>query len=373
MRRVVFAAVVSAALVAVMVGVAGAAGGLVPGKTLVERWNGSSWSKVASPSPSGGDALFDVDAAGTQNAWAVGVHGKNQSSHPLIEHWNGSKWLVQTGPSTHGGSALNGVAAISGTNAWAVGRDGLGHGLVWHWDGEHWTNVSDGIFDAAEFFGVDASGPGNIWVVGQHDDKTFALHSNGELWEMVHTADRTGSNRLDAVTVIGANDVWAVGGSGLSSPNIRTLTQHFTGGAFSIVASPGGSGAELTGVASRGAHDVFAAGSTLNSQGCLRTLVIHWNGQSWSQQTTPNPFSCDNELLGIAASPHGVVAVGDHPQNCPGSCKLATLALRLVNGSWHLVSSPNTASKLNELIGASGVPGSNQFWAVGVATNSGGG
>jgi hypothetical protein len=118
---------------------------------------------------------------------------------------------------------------------------------------------------------------------------------------------------------------------------------------------------------------VFAAGSLLNTQGCLRTLVVHWNGQSWTQQTTPNPFSCDNELFGIAASAHGVMAVGDHPQNCPGSaCKLATLTVRLVNGSWHLASSPSTASAFNQLLGASGVPGSNQFWAVGLATNNSG-
>jgi len=374
MRRVAFALVGSIVWALMAGGVASADGGLVPGTTLVERWNGSAWAKVASPSPTGGDALFDVDAAGAQSAWAVGIHGKNTTSHPLIEHWNGTKWLVQTGPSTHGGSALNGVAAISPTNAWAVGRDGLGHGLVWHWNGQHWANVTDGIFDGAEFFGVDASGPGNIWVVGQRDTSTFALHSNGSLWEWVHSADRSGTNRLNAVTVIGANDVWAAGGSGLSSPQTRTLTEHYTGGAFSIVASPGGNHASLEGVASRGANDVFASGSLLNSQGCLRTLVIHWNGQQWAQQTTPNPFSCDNELHGIAASPHGVIAVGNHPQGCPGTaCKGVTLVTRLVNGAWHLQASPSTAAKINVLLGASGVPGNAQFWAVGVATNSGGG
>jgi hypothetical protein len=57
---------------------AGAAGGnfaAATPRTLIERWNGSSWKKVASPSPSPSSAfnvLSGVTATSASNAWAVG-------------------------------------------------------------------------------------------------------------------------------------------------------------------------------------------------------------------------------------------------------------------------------------------------------------
>jgi hypothetical protein len=86
---------------------------------------------------------------------------------------------------------------------------------------------------------------------------------------------------------------------------------------------------------------------------------------------TPNPFSCDNELAGVAASSKAVVAVGDHPSRCPGShCQQVTLALTLQSGSWKIEGSGSTPAKFNELFGAAMVPGRTEAWAVGVATNS---
>ena len=54
----------------------GAVGGNSAGATgqaLIVRWNGSSWQKVASPSPSSiGNVLSGVAATSAGNAWAVG-------------------------------------------------------------------------------------------------------------------------------------------------------------------------------------------------------------------------------------------------------------------------------------------------------------
>ena len=373
MRRFAFAGVAAVVLAALVGGVAGAGGAIVPGKTLVERWNGAAWVKIASPSPAGGDQLLDVDAIGLLNAWAVGVHGRGQTSHPLIEHWNGSKWVVQTPPSTPGGTILRGVAAIAADDAWAVGDDGV-DGIVLHWDGHHWTRDQEHLWNGARLGGVAANGHGDVWAVGELNDHGFAAHFDGEGWSAVATPNAPGEDRFSGVTAISDHDAWAVGTSNASSPGYRTLAEHWDGQSWKIVATPGGNGSTLSGVADRGSSSVYAAGSVLNSQGCLRTLIERWDGHHWVLQTTPNPFSCDNELLGIGASANGAVAVGDHPQNCPGTaCKQVTLTVRLVNGSWHLTSSPSTPALFNLLSGASGVPGSNQFWAVGVGTNGGGG
>jgi hypothetical protein len=44
------------------------------GKTLMLHWNGSCWTRVASPDPGGatGSLLFAASAAGPDTAWAVG-------------------------------------------------------------------------------------------------------------------------------------------------------------------------------------------------------------------------------------------------------------------------------------------------------------
>jgi hypothetical protein len=136
------------------------------------------------------------------------------------------------------------------------------------------------------------------------------------------------------------------------------------------VKSPAPNQGGLKSVTARGSKDVFAAGTYLNSKGCLRTLIVHWTGSGWKQMTTPNPFQCDNELLGIGASAKGVESVGDHPKKVGSTYHLATMAMAFVNGAWKWQTTPNTTLKYNELRAVGMVPGKNQGWAVGLATNT---
>lgn len=65
-----------------------AAGGTGSGKTVIERWNGSAWQRVASPSPGVRDVLSGVAAVSAARAWAVGSY-QNSPSKTLILRWNG--------------------------------------------------------------------------------------------------------------------------------------------------------------------------------------------------------------------------------------------------------------------------------------------
>ena len=66
--------------------------------TLAEKWNGSKWSIVASPSPSAGkpNVLTGVACPSARECWAVGYTFPGSLSGSLIERWNGSKWAVST-------------------------------------------------------------------------------------------------------------------------------------------------------------------------------------------------------------------------------------------------------------------------------------
>lgn len=58
---------------------------------LILRWNGSAWRRAVSPSPRS-RFLQGVAATSARNAWAVGASITGGTSRTLIEHWNGKSW-----------------------------------------------------------------------------------------------------------------------------------------------------------------------------------------------------------------------------------------------------------------------------------------
>lgn len=149
------------------VGFSTANGAFDQATSLIEHWNGSSWTTVPSPNPgSGGNELLGVSASSSRDAWTVGFAGADSPPNLLscsglrggettvLEHWDGSSWTTVPSPNPGGGSGLNilsAVTAISATNAWAVGyytrRAVPGgarcaeHSIVLHWNGRRWRRL----------------------------------------------------------------------------------------------------------------------------------------------------------------------------------------------------------------------------------------
>lgn len=112
------------------------------------------------------------------------------------------------------------------------------------------------------------------------------------------------SDLLNAVTVAGPRDAWAVGYSVDPHPSIaplRTLTEYWNGQRWQIIASPNVSAGhgipengQLNAVAAVSARDVWAVGSyiggSVHQQNVDdRILIEHWNGVDW--QIVPAPSS----------------------------------------------------------------------------------
>ncbi|MGH2871490.1 MAG: invasin domain 3-containing protein, partial [Solirubrobacteraceae bacterium] len=98
--------------------------------TLAERFDGSSWSTMITPSPNAqGDGLSGVSCAAADDCTAVG-----DGNGTLVEHWDGSDWSVEPSPSpNHGGSEIPQLTAVSCTEAAAcvaLGSDDDGNLLV---------------------------------------------------------------------------------------------------------------------------------------------------------------------------------------------------------------------------------------------------
>ena len=168
-------------------------GGLLPGAsgsprlTLAEHWNGHKWRVVPSPSPGGADnILLAVAAVSAHDVWAVGsfVVSGFGPSQTLIEHWNGTSWSVVASPSPGTDNGLKGAAIISGADIWAVGftatSNFVDQTLIEQWNGSSWSVVPSPspstIFNILNAAAADKT-TGQAWAVGDFSNASQYLQT----------------------------------------------------------------------------------------------------------------------------------------------------------------------------------------------------
>lgn len=210
--------------------------------TLIDHWDGTAWSQVASPNPAGSD-LNSLDAAAAtsaSNVWAVGTYNNEaKATLTLIEHWNGTTWTQVPSPNL-AGSSLQSVTATSASNAWAVGQYSNGstqQALIEHWNGTTWTQVPSpspgGATGTNALFSVASISSSDALAVGYYSDNdgatflTLVEHWNGTAWEQVASQSPTDSSFLFAVAATSSFDAGAVGSyDGSSASTSGPLAEH---------------------------------------------------------------------------------------------------------------------------------------------------
>jgi hypothetical protein len=182
---------------------------------------------------------------------------------------------------------------------------------------------------------VAAIATNDVWAVGLSGRGTIAVplieHWDGTTWTLVQSPEVTGMGSgavLNAVTAVGPNDVWAVGGA-----QGDALVEHWDGTEWSVVAAPGpkGDDTELHAVLAFGPADVWAVGSVLVhgeipgtetpdplstnggtlSRSPVAPFALHWDGSTWTESATP--AWTDREavpLSGLGGTPDDLWAVG---------------------------------------------------------------
>ena len=269
--------------------------GAEPGKTEILHWNGTTWTHVPSPTPKGGGALFGVAAVSSRNAWAVGCAGNcfqgfGNGLRTLILHWNGTTWSRVPSPSPGLGSALSSVAATSARNAWAVGCTAFcflssvsPHTVILHWNGTAWTRMpSPAAARVGALNGVVATSASNAWAVGctghcfgpMATTTTMIVHWNGTAWRLVASPNPAPNSVLTAVAATSASNAWAVG---YTRTGFKTLIAHWNGARWTRVPSPTpGPLSQLLGVGATSARSAWAVGA--DEKGAI---LQHWNGKTW--------------------------------------------------------------------------------------------
>jgi hypothetical protein len=326
-------------------------------QTLIERWNGTSWTIVPSPNAQG-NALSSVTCASASECWAVGSH---------IERWNGNSWTVFDSPSptTNGVHPLNGVTCASASECWAVGYytdTGAARTLIEQYTANvapaQLQNIStrlrvqagdNALIGGFIITGTDpkkviirALGPSinsnNMPVPGRLADPVLELHIGGTVatnddWK-VTSGGSSQQTEIEATGIPPTND--------LESALVRTLSP----GPYTAVMRGNGDGTGiglvevydlsqasaslLANISSRGFVDIndnvmiggFIAGPA--DRGNAR-VVIRALGPSLSNSGVPNTLQ--NPTLELFDANGGPIASNDDWQNGPGSSGVAAAGL----------------------------------------------
>ena len=351
-------------------------------QTLIERWNGSSWSIVSSPNTSATQFNFlsAVTCASGSDCWAVGFYQGGGVDQTLVQRWNGTSWNIVTSPNSGTAAQLTGVTCASGSDCWAVGQFRNGSNqqtLIERWNGTSWAVVASPSTSPTQnnyLTGVTYVPGSDCWAVGYYltgfTYQTIIERWNGSAWTAATSPNNTATktNNLRDVTCVSDTDCWAVGnyqdgGAG------RTLIEHWDGTAWSIVTSPNPSGAQspfLYGVTCTSASDCWAVGYFYNGI-AEQTMILRWNGASWTVVPSPNTSAAqDNHLTDVTCtSASNCWAVGYHETGAT----IQTLIVRWNGTSWTIAASPNTsATQHNQLSGVTCASASD-CWAAGYFKN----
>ena len=195
-------------------------------------------------------------------------------------------------------------------------------------------------------------------------------------WNIVSSPNTTSpTNFLSDVSVVAANDIWAVGGSASGSRVANPLTEHWDGAAWTIVPAPQppGTVVSLGAVSAFSSTDVWAVGSSAIGNGPLKTFTEHWDGTQWSVVPSPSlgkigPYPADNSLADVVAiASNDVWAVGSATTIVAGEA----LILHWDGSSWKIVPNPGANPRFYDanLLGITAVS-ANDIWAVGQSTTS---
>jgi hypothetical protein len=357
------------------------------------------WSLVASPNtdPTQDNLLFGVACPSASDCWAAGYLYNGSHSQTLIEHWDGSSWSIVPSPnsSTSESNFLLGLTCTSATDCWAVGHHDSGGvatfvTLIEHYDGTSWSVVSSPNSTAGgdnELRSVACASAMDCWAVGYYSVgnpalptgalvyQTLIAHWDGTSWTVVTSPNSSPveNNSLEDVSCTSATNCWAVGGYATGVSAGVAMIEHYDGTSWSIVSSPSpsGNGYILGGVACTSATDCWASGSYATT--VQQSLKEHYDGASWnvvdSANTDPNqsnfPFSI------TCQSATDCWAVGWY-FDYPGGDVL-TLINQYDGTSWSVVDSPNpppnNAGQHVDFLTAVTCSSTTDCWAVGYYFN----
>ena len=353
-------------------------------QTLIERWDGASWTIVSSPNPGTLNELYSVTCTSSSQCWAVGRFTSNALDQTLVERWDGDSWTVSNSPNRGiYGSVLTAISCASTSHCWAAGNDYVtasysSRTLIEEWNGSSWTIVDSPNRSSNDnyFYGLACTADSQCLGVGffaHPPDQTLIEKWDGVSWSIIYSPNHpTAPGYLYAVSCASPSQCMAVGSYYMSQPyaSSYTLTQQWNGSLWTVVDSPslGATRDSLNGVTCISATDCWAVGgydTFIDGNLADQTHIERWDGNSWTTIASPNVGTSGNFLHGVTCtSASNCWAVGTYATEIPGHIVGRTLIEKWDGNSWTIVSSPNMGMDSNYLYSVV-CTSESQCWAVG--------
>lgn len=247
---------------------------------------------------------------------------------------------------------------------------------------DDWTQVpTPNAIDGQHNFlqGLDCVAPDDCWAVGYHyspaGQMTLTMHWDGGSWSIVASPNPAGHSlvNLGGVECATRDLCWAVGFSFDGQFDYVALMLRWNGETWTIEPledSPTPGSDFLYDAACVSASDCWAVGRHLPGTGGAgnlgRTLIHRWDGEAWSIAASPNRIpSQGNQVVSVDCAPTGDCwAVGSYA----GPAANQTLVLRWDGEAWSTVQSPNTSPQQRNALNSVTCVSAHDCWAVGIYT-----
>jgi hypothetical protein len=214
--------------------------------TLAERWNGTSWAIQPTADPTGTKyaSLSSVSCTSAGACTAVGSYDtRAHKQRTLVERWNGSSWAIQLTRDPTGALAggLTGVSCTSANACTAVGSFEMSTSftietLAESWSGASWTirpspdpaGAQDSYLLGDSCHSASACTAVGLYETSSGAEETLAESWNGSSWAIQSTPNPTGStySSLYGVSCPSASHCAAAGGYVNSSDVSVTLAER---------------------------------------------------------------------------------------------------------------------------------------------------
>jgi hypothetical protein len=298
--------------------------------SMAEHFDGKTWTEfpLSNVGPNQ-NTLVAVSELPSGHAWAAGFYiNAEYAQQTLIQHYDGKSWSIIPSPSPGARqNILYGIAAVADNDVWAVGgyqdASSIWHALAEHYNGTAWSVSNPAPIDAGtagnQFYAVTAVASNSVYATGNQSGSGFPTqvlteHWDGSKWSVLGTPSDTSATPV-ALGITGSDTFLNVVGDAENSVNpYTTVVAGGAPGSLSILSTPN-SGA--------GENDLFAAATATDGS----TWAVGWAvdpsslshfpltlqnvGGTWSVVAAPNPGTGDSGLAGVTAIPGGgLFAVG---------------------------------------------------------------
>jgi hypothetical protein len=254
-------------------------------RALVESWNGTSWSILPTPLPTGGtgSTLSGVWCGASKACVAVGALSKKNNDVPLAESWNGSAWSILNAPNPHAenGSSFSAIDCVTTSKCEVTGdydyADVAQSLIAYSYVGTTWTAQKQknprGQGESNSNNGVSCIGADSCAAVGNWTNNAplaLAESWNGSSWSRQNLPAPNGSktDELNGVSCVSEEACATVGdwGKSLDENPSFTLAEEWNGTAWRVVKTPdlSGTSSSLSDVSCIAAADCMAVGDSFD-------------------------------------------------------------------------------------------------------------